>query len=246
MWGGKPDLMSVTEIAFDPYHKGRILVGTRDSGIICSANNGATWRTIMDSPHISYITGFHFRPDGAVYIASYGHGLWLLRATTGCPKAEDLPWDRQPPIGPATEATDAFARGPREPASPAPAPASFAELFVSSSAPATGAAILGEDNRLAVSGRGFAPGEQVVLTIREGALLKKPARADSQGRFALVVAMPEDFPHGQFTMQAVRTGKAGAPPAAAFIKGYADDEGAERELREQEGEDEGEGEALAD
>ena len=50
MWGGKPDLMEVTEIAFDPYQKGRILVGTRDAGIIFSFNGGKTWRTIFNSP----------------------------------------------------------------------------------------------------------------------------------------------------------------------------------------------------
>ncbi len=46
MWGGKPDLMEVTEIAFDPYQPGRILVGTRDAGIICTGDDGRTWRTI--------------------------------------------------------------------------------------------------------------------------------------------------------------------------------------------------------
>jgi hypothetical protein len=49
MWGGKADLMEVTEIAFDPYQPGRILVGTRDAGIICTANDGRRWRTIYDS-----------------------------------------------------------------------------------------------------------------------------------------------------------------------------------------------------
>ncbi|HET6619270.1 MAG TPA: hypothetical protein VFG64_04975 [Dongiaceae bacterium] len=239
MWGGKPDLMSVTEIAFDPYQKRRILVGTRDSGIICSPNNGVTWRTIKDSPHIGYITGFHFRPDGGVYISSYGHGLWFLRAVKGCPEAEDLPWDRKPPIGTGTEATDAFARGPREPSTPAPEPASFAELLVASAA-GTGTAVLGEDNRLAVSGRGFAPGEAVVLTVLDGALLKKAVRADKNGRFALVIAMPEDFPHGQFTIEAVRKGKPGISPFADFSKGYTDDDEEEREMREQDGEPENE------
>lgn len=231
MWGGKPDLMTVTEIAFDPYQRGRILVGTRESGIICSPNNGATWRTIRDSPHISYITGFHFRPDGAVYISSYGHGLWQLRATTGCPRSEDLPWDRRPPIGPADAATDVFARGPREPAAATPTPASYAELFISSTAPATGTAVVGEDNRLAVSGRGFTPGEDIVLTVRDGGLLKQPARVDKNGRFSLVIALSEDFPHGQFTMQAERKGEAGTSPSADFSKGYTDDEEEERELR---------------
>ena len=83
IWGGKPDLMEVSEIAFDPYQKGRILVGTRDAGIICSPNRGKTWRTILDLPKINYITGFHFRPDGGVYISSYGHGALVSQGSDG-------------------------------------------------------------------------------------------------------------------------------------------------------------------
>jgi hypothetical protein len=238
MWGGKPDLMEVTEIAFDPYQKGRILVGTRDAGIICSANGGKTWRTIFDSPKINYITGFHFRPDGAVYISSYGHGLWYLEAATGCPKAEDLPWDDKPPIRPTVEPSGVLARETTEPAPSAPTPGTFVELLVSSAASATGIAILGEDNRLAVSGRGFSKGEEVVLTIREGAFLKQAVRADENGRFSTIVQIPEDLPYGPFTIEAARKGKAGSPPFAAFAKSYADDELLEREMREKAGEEE--------
>jgi hypothetical protein len=110
LYGCTTLLASLTEIAFDPYQKGRILVGTRQAGIVCSADAGATWRTIFDSAKINYVTGFHFRPDGGVYIGSYGHGLWLLKATTGCPKAEDLPWDRGPVVPPVATAGGALAR----------------------------------------------------------------------------------------------------------------------------------------
>ena len=231
MWGGKADLMEVTEIAFDPYQKGRILVGTRDAGIICSANGGKAWRTIFDSPKINYITGFHFRPDGAVYISSYGHGLWYLKAATGCPKAEDLPWDRKPPIGPTVETSGVLARETTQAAPSTPAPGTFAELFVSSSAPATGIAILGQDNRLAVSGRGFSTGEEIVLTIREGAFLNQTVRADTNGRFSTIIRISEDLPYGRFTIEAARKGQVGPSPFAAFAKGYADDELAEREQK---------------
>jgi hypothetical protein len=232
MWGGKPDLMEVTEIAFDPYQKGRILVGTRDAGIICSANGGKTWRTIFDSPKINYITGFHFRPEGAVYISSYGHGLWYLKAATGCPKAEDLPWDRKHPIRPPVETSGVLAREATEPAPSTPEPGTFAELFVSSSATATGTAILGKDDGLAVSGRGFSKGEEMVLTIREGAFLNQVVRADENGRFSTVIQVPDDLPYGPFTIEATRENKAGPPPFAVFAKAYADNELEEREMRE--------------
>ena len=238
MYGGKPDLMAVTEIAFDPYQKGRILVGTRDAGIICSANGGKTWHTIFDSPEINYITGFHFRPDGAVYISSYGHGLWYLNPATGCPKTEDLPWDKRPPIPPPVGTSGVLAREISEPALHAPAPGTFAELFVSSSAPATGTAILGKDNRLAVSGRGFSNGEEIVLTIREGAFLKQAVRADQNGRFSTIIVVPADLPYGRFTIEAAREGKPGPPPFAVFAKSYADESSAERKGHKKDGEKE--------
>ena len=101
IYGGKPDLMGVTHIAFDPYHPLRILVGTRDSGIACSADGGRTWRTIFDSDKIHYITGMHFTPPGGVYVSSYGQGLWKVDATAGkCPKTYKFPWDepRRPTV----------------------------------------------------------------------------------------------------------------------------------------------------
>lgn len=241
MWGGKPDLMEVTEIAFDPYQKGRILVGTRDAGIICSADSGKTWRTIWDSREVNYITGFHFRPDGAAYISSYGHGLWYLNPVKGCPKAEDLPWDRQPPIPPVLETSGELPREATEPPLAVPEPGTFAEVFVSSSAAATGGAILDEDNRLLVSGRGFDKGENIALKIREGEFLKQNVSADENGRFSTIVQIPEDLPYGSFTIEAAREGKAGPQPFASFAKAYSDNELLERAKREKNGsEDENE------
>jgi hypothetical protein len=235
MWGGKPDLMEVTEIAFDPYQKGRILVGTRDAGIICSADGGKTWRTIWDSREINYITGFHFRPDGAAYISSYGHGLWYLNPVKGCPKAEDLPWDWKPPVGPIVETSGELEREVAEPALAAPQPGTVAELFVSSSASPTGVAMLGEDNRLVLSGRGFSKDEEIVLRIREGDFLKQDVRADENGRFSTMVQVPDDLPYGFFTIEAAREEKTGPPPVGSFAKGYSDDELAEHQMRERDG-----------
>src|SRR6185436_15820179 len=133
--------MQVTKIAFDPYHDGRILVGTRDAGVICTADDGKTWRTIKDSGRISYVTGFHFYPNGAVHIGSWGHGLWFLQKTTVCSKTETPYWERVSPVG-EVETAGALARGKLE-EPPAPrgiADPSVAKLFVWTAYPASGVA----------------------------------------------------------------------------------------------------------
>ncbi len=70
--------MQVTHIAFDPYFPDRILVGTRDAGVILSENRGLTWRSIAETDRIAYITGFFFRRNGPVVVSSYGNGLWEI------------------------------------------------------------------------------------------------------------------------------------------------------------------------
>jgi hypothetical protein len=127
-----------------------------------------------------------------------------------------------------------------EPGPATPEPGSVAELLVS--APATGAATMGDDNTLAVSGRGFDKNEAIVLTIREGTFLKQAERADENGSFSTIVRMPDDLPYGLFTIEAAREGKSGPPPFVGFVKGYTDDELAERAMRAKTGADH-EGEA---
>lgn len=70
--------MQVTHIAFDPYVPDRILVGTRDAGVMMSEDRGHTWRSISGTDHITYITGFFFRRGGSIVVSSYGHGLWEI------------------------------------------------------------------------------------------------------------------------------------------------------------------------
>lgn len=43
---GRDSYMQVTHISFDPYDDAKIFVGTRDAGVICSRDGGATWRMI--------------------------------------------------------------------------------------------------------------------------------------------------------------------------------------------------------
>ena len=221
MWGGKPDFMEVTEIAFDPYQPGRIPVGTRDAGIICTANNGRTWRTIYDSDKISYITAFHFHPSGGVYISSYGQGLWLLKAAIGCPRAYDFPWD-QPP-GEVLEPS-------QSPAAPSPARGialpNNAKLFLSDSR--NGAASLGPDTDLIIAGRGFPPGSQIVLRTLEGKFIDEVVTTNQAGQFTVKLQLPPDLPFGAFTVEAASTDRSVHYASAQFTKAFSD-EGLEEE-----------------
>ena len=216
--------MQVTKIAFDPYREGRILVGTRDAGVICTADNGQTWRTIKNSDRINYVTGFHFYPNGAVHIASWGHGLWFLQATAGCSKTDRPYWERFPPLGETGTSVGLRARKPKEP--PAPrglAEPGLAKLFVTSSVPSSGIAGLGPDNVLQVSGRGFPAGEEVTLRIRGSEALKWTVRVGKDGVFSTSVQLPEDLPHGTFTLEAALGPEARVLAAAEFVKSYSDE-----------------------
>jgi hypothetical protein len=220
MWGGKADFIQVTEIAFDPYHPRRILVGTRDSGIACSADNGATWRTIYDSDKILYITGFHFHPSGSVYISSYGRGLWYMEPGAGgssCPKSYDFPWDVKPIV-----ATD----GVLERAAPPPTPRGIAasdrpKLFVTFEEEEP------EGDRLAIAGRGFAPGQDVMLRCREFERLQARVSPDTKGQFVKTIKLPDSFPHGTFTLEAY--GAAGRLTSGEFDKAFSDEDLDERD-----------------
>jgi hypothetical protein len=221
MWGGKADFMQVTEIAFDPYNPRRILVGTRDGGIVCTANDGRTWRTIYDSDKIHYITGFHFHPSGAVYIASYGHGLWQLDATQGCPKSYDFAWDVGQNVDVNTAGTLARAAAPPTPR----AVAAPDRPKLSASIEETGRDP--EPARLAVGGRGFAPGQEVTLRSRDVAGLQAHVRADQRGQFATVLPLPRSLPNGSFTLEA--HGTAGKLTASEFDNPVSDEELEKRE-----------------
>jgi hypothetical protein len=70
--------MEVTTIYFDPFDSQRILIGTREVGIIWSGDGGATWANVRGSEKILYCTGFFMTHNNEGYASSYGRGLWKL------------------------------------------------------------------------------------------------------------------------------------------------------------------------
>jgi photosystem II stability/assembly factor-like uncharacterized protein len=70
--------MEVTTIYFDPFDSHRILIGTRETGIIWSGDQGRTWARVPDSEKILYCTGFFMTRNNEGYASSYGRGLWKL------------------------------------------------------------------------------------------------------------------------------------------------------------------------
>jgi hypothetical protein len=158
LWDNDPYWMQVTDIAFDPYTRNnntRIFVGTRDAGIICSADNGRNWSTVRYSDNIKYITGFHFLRNGGVYVSSFGHGLWYVKPTLGCPSSDSLPWDRRPiasegaKVNEVTNELPASPSGTGDPGHP--------QLYLLGSITSGRVAALGPDNVLKIAGRGFSP-----------------------------------------------------------------------------------------
>ena len=74
--------MQVTHISFDPYYPNRILIGTREAGVILSEDRGNTWNTIPNSEIMLYVTGFFFKRDNTVVVSTYGRGMWKIDFNT--------------------------------------------------------------------------------------------------------------------------------------------------------------------
>jgi hypothetical protein len=130
------------------------------------------------------------------------------------------------------ETAGVLARTPEEPPTPrGEAQPGVAKLLVSTAYPSSGVAALGPDNRLEVWGRGFPPGQEVTLRIREEAALvflekklpESKVAAGKDGVFSTSVQVPEDLPYGLFTIEAVVGPEGKVLAAAEFIKSYADE-----------------------
>ena len=74
-WDGRTQ---ITNISFDPDQPGHILVGTYQSGIYRSCNNGQNWTKVEHSALIPQVSSFYFTTNHQAVVSSYGRGLWYL------------------------------------------------------------------------------------------------------------------------------------------------------------------------
>jgi photosystem II stability/assembly factor-like uncharacterized protein len=103
-------------IAFDPFYRNHILVGTEAAGIFRSTDGGTTWRLIPGSRRVTAATSFFFiennarDPNNSALVSTYGRGLWKIvfprSATTRPFRLGDTPygnwtvsWIRNPMTG---------------------------------------------------------------------------------------------------------------------------------------------------
>ena len=107
----------VTTIAWDPTNSCHILVGTMQNGVIRSVDGGLTWRRVAGSPSATWITSFFFPSTGAIWMSSYGRGLWTLSVDRRRPTGGRCQFPRPPgPVAfPDTGVVVVFAGGPPRP-----------------------------------------------------------------------------------------------------------------------------------
>jgi hypothetical protein len=227
LWDQRESRVQLTHISYDPYNDDKILVGTRDAGVICSRDGGVTWRTIKGTEPIRYITGFQFRQDGGVLVSTYGRGLWRIkRSRAACtqgrvwvielpePPRELVPW-REYRTG------QLVLPEPDDDAGEVPSGRDLEGVpILSGTGGGTGAEelILGDDNQLTIVGRGFsydlgAP----LLAYLDGAPepFLKLGIPSSNGRFALRIQLPADLAPGEHRLELVQ--HSGEPPIRASI-----------------------------
>ncbi len=215
-----PYFMQVTHVGFDPYNDDRIMVGTRDAGIMVSDDGGTTWTKIPGSERVLYCTGFFFEPDTSVVVSTYGRGLWRITQGLGCLVlgSRRLTSLLERVIGPAgPRESGAFIEetvreedampdqedervpdGKDDPARPRiVARTGFAQM---------GAPILDETGRVELWGKGFDPGGEPLRVLFDGQPAQPEAwRLMPDGTFAGTLQVSRDVANGAHRIE-VRQG----------------------------------------
>jgi hypothetical protein len=86
----------VTTIAWDPTNSCHILVGTMQNGVIRSADGGLTWAQVPGSKRATIVTSFFFPPTGAIWMSTYGRGLWQVQSDRKPPASGRCEFPRPP------------------------------------------------------------------------------------------------------------------------------------------------------
>jgi hypothetical protein len=93
----------VTAIAWDPTNTCHILVGTMQNGIIRSTDGGLSWRRVAGSPVATFITSFYFPPSGAIWMSTYGRGLWNVNVDRRRPTTSRCAFPQPPGTRPPVD-----------------------------------------------------------------------------------------------------------------------------------------------
>jgi hypothetical protein len=87
---------TVTSIAWDPMNSCHILIGTMQNGVIRSADGGRTWAQVRGSKYATFVTSFFFPPSGAIWMSTYGRGLWRINVDRAPPSSGRCDFPQKP------------------------------------------------------------------------------------------------------------------------------------------------------
>ncbi len=226
-----PYHMQVTHIGFDPYDADRILVGTRDAGIMQSTDRGETWSKILASERALYVTGFFFLPNTDVIVSTYGRGLFRISWAVGCTvpllqrvherialqRADDVIEKelamRDTPIHEDDRMPDGF-DNPRLP-----------RITMTTDLPAAGVPAVGEAQTIGIWGKGFDPAGPTVVVLLDGEpVADLRPKVGGDGTFDATVRLPAHLERGEHLIE-VRQGEGrdARVTTSVLLKAEADD-----------------------
>lgn len=238
-----PYFMQVTHIGFDPYDDNRIMVGTRDAGIMASYDAGETWEKILGSERVLYCTGFFFLPDSTVVVCTYGRGLWRITQQWGCLSmggagtraisailglVRGRRGRLREPAGRREESVEEGYVEPDDEELSEPTGRDYPErprVVVSTTIVTMGTPVLGPDGVLDIWGKGFDPRAGTPTLLLDGdSLTYEGSEMRSDGTFSTRLTAPPDLPNGEHRIEIRQgAGPEGRATTATFVKAQIDD-----------------------
>ncbi|MCA9861067.1 MAG: hypothetical protein KC438_15170, partial [Thermomicrobiales bacterium] len=226
-----PYHMQVTHIGFDPYDGDRILVGTRDAGIMQSVDRGETWSKIAGSERALYVTGFFFQPNSDVIVSTYGRGLFRLSWAAGCTLPLLGRVRKAVALQLANDAIDAeLAARDSAPREDDRMPDGFdnprlPRIWLSTDLPTIGVPATGEAGTIGLSGKGFDPGGPAVTVLLDGEPVGDLAvNVADDGTISTPVPLPDGLERGEHLIEVRQgTGRNARSTSSVLLKAEADE-----------------------
>jgi hypothetical protein len=227
-----PYFMQVTHIGFDPYDGNRILVGTRDGGIIQSVDRGETWSKIDGSERALYVTGFFFQPNSDVVVSTYGRGLFRLSWAVGCtlPLLARIRKSFSTQLAYEAIGRELAARDSKPAEEDERMPDGFdnpklPRITLSTDLPTIGVPAVGESDSIGLSGMGVDPGGAPVVVLLDGAPIDDAGlKVADDGTINGTVRLPDGLERGEHLIE-VRQGEGGDArvTSSVLLKAEADE-----------------------